>query len=120
MAAMVVLYGIKTCSTVKKAMKWLEEQDIAFQYHDVRKDGVTSALLTSWCALLGWEKLLNRSSLTFRRLDNADKEGLDESKAIALMMAHPTLIRRPVTVMGERVVVGFKPELYEGFFNRTA
>lgn len=116
MADVIVLYGIKTCSTVKKAMKWLEEKEIAFHYHDVRKDGITPALLETWCAALGWEKLLNRSSLTFRRLDEAEKEGLDEAKAVALMLAHPTLIRRPVTVRGEQVMVGFKPELYETVF----
>ncbi|MCX5618037.1 arsenate reductase [Bombella sp. TMW 2.2543] len=118
MADPVVLYGIKTCSTVKKAMHWLEEQNIAFRYHDVRKDGLTNALLKEWSASVGWEKLLNRSSLTFRRLDEVAKQDIDEAKAMALMLEHPTLVRRPVLTVGDTVTVGFKADSYEALFSR--
>ncbi|WP_081562811.1 arsenate reductase [Parasaccharibacter apium] len=116
----VVLYGIKTCSTVKKAMKWLEDRGIPVRYHDVRKDGLTAALLEGWVEAVGWEKLLNRSSLTFRRLDEAQKQDLTQARAVALMLEHPTLVRRPVLESGKTVTVGFRPEFYEGLFAPTA
>lgn len=116
MADAVILYGIKTCSTVKKAMRWLEEQGIAFHYHDVRKDGLPAALLQEWSAAVGWEKLLNRSSMTFRRLDESEKQDIDEAKAMALMLEHPTLVRRPVLTAKGMVTVGFKTDIYEGLF----
>ncbi|MCX5616889.1 arsenate reductase [Bombella sp. TMW 2.2559] len=114
MADVVVLYGIKTCSTVKKALKWLEDQGITVHYHDVRKDGLTAALLEIWSGVVGWEKLLNRSSLTFRRLDDAEKQDMTEAKALALMLEHPTLVRRPVLEAGKTVIVGFQLKKYEG------
>lgn len=120
MADAVILYGIKTCSTVKKALKWLEDQGITVRYHDVRKDGLTAALLKTWSEVVGWEKLLNRSSLTFRRLDDAEKQDMTEGKALALMLEHPTLVRRPVLEAGKTVTVGFKPELYESLFSQEA
>ncbi len=116
----VVLYGIKTCSTVKKAMNWLEERGIVVRYHDVRKDGLTASRLEGWAKIVGWEKLLNRSSLTFRRLDDAAKQDLTETRAVALMLEHPTLVRRPVLEKGETVMVGFKPEIYEELFSQKA
>lgn len=118
MADAVVLYGIKTCSTVKKAMNWLEEQGVAVRYHDVRKDGLTMAQLEKWSGIVGWKKLLNRSSLTFRRLDEAEKQDMTEAKALALMLDHPTLVRRPVLEAAGTVTVGFKPDIYEGLFSR--
>lgn len=119
MADAVILYGIKTCSMVKKALRWLEEQGVEVRYHDVRKDGLTAALLEKWSGVVGWEKLLNRSSLTFRRLEDSEKQNLTEAKALALMLDHPTLVRRPVLETGETVTVGFRPEVYEELFSRN-
>lgn len=115
---MVTLYGIKNCSTVKKAITWLDEHGVEFQFHDFRKDGLPPELLAEWVAELGWEKLINRAGMTFRRLDASQKENLNEEKAVSLMLAAPTLIRRPVLVTSS-VTLGFKPDLYEALFKNT-
>ena len=112
----VTIYGIRNCDTMKKARAWLEGAGIAFAFHDYKAAGIDRARLESWARELGWEKLLNRSGTTFRKLPEAEKEGLDEGKAIALMLAQPSMIRRPVLDLGGRRVVGFKPELYEAAF----
>ncbi|MXV43813.1 Spx/MgsR family RNA polymerase-binding regulatory protein [Saccharibacter sp. 17.LH.SD] len=112
----VTIYGIRNCSTVKKAISWLDSQGIAYHFHDVRKDGLAQELLMTWVRALGWERLLNRSGMTFRKLPEEDKNGLDEAKAVSLMLAHPASIRRPITVYGACIQVGFKPEAYEAAF----
>ncbi|MGO1118689.1 arsenate reductase [Rhodovibrionaceae bacterium A322] len=106
---MITLYGIKSCDTCRKALKWLAAEGLDHSYHDLRADGLEEALVADWLAALGWEKLLNKSSTTWRQLDPADKEGLDDSKALTLLMAHPTLIKRPVFVRPGKVpLVGFR------------
>lgn len=107
-----VLYGIRTCDTVKKARAWLDRRGVEYRFHDYKAAGLEMARLRRWCDELGWEALLNRAGTTFRKLEPAHKESLDEKRALALMLAQPTVIRRPVLEVGGRVVVGFKPELY--------
>ena len=109
----VTIYGIKTCDTVKKARTWLDGHGVAHRFVDYRAEGLDPKKLARWRDELGWEKLLNRASTTFKELPDADKAGLDAEKATALMLAHPTLIKRPVLDVDGRLMVGFKPELYE-------
>lgn len=113
-----ILYGIKNCDTVRKARNWLEEHDIAYIFHDYKLAGVSEQKLEAWVAQVGWEKLLNKAGTTFRKLPDADKADLTEKRAIALMVAHPTLIKRPVLETPQGLQVGFKPELYAAAFGK--
>jgi arsenate reductase (glutaredoxin) len=106
------LYGIKNCDTMKKARAWLDSHGVAYDFHDYKAEGVASEKLKRWCDELGWETLLNRAGTTFRKLPDGDKEGLNERKAIALMLAQPSMIKRPVLELGGKLLVGFKPEIY--------
>ncbi len=106
------MYGIKNCDTVAKARKWLEAQGQAYDFHDYKTAGIDRATLDGWVAEHGWETILNRAGTTFRKLDEADRTDLTADKAIALMLAQPSMIKRPVLDLGERRLVGFKPELY--------
>jgi arsenate reductase len=108
----VVLYGIKNCDTVKKARAWLDAKGIAYTFHDFKTAGVDRTRLARWCDLRGWETVLNRAGTTFRGLSEDDKAGLGPAKAIKLMLAHPSLIKRPVLETGGEILVGFKPETY--------
>lgn len=107
------MYGIKNCDTVSKARKWLEERGVAYAFHDYKTAGIDRPRLEAWVAELGWETLLNRAGTTFRKLDEADKRDLDAEKAIGLMLAQPSMIKRPVLDLGARRIAGFKPEIYE-------
>ena len=104
------LHGIPNCDTVKKARRWLDERGVAYRFHDFRKDGLDAARLQRWIDVLGWEKLLNRSGTTFRKLPDADKQGLDAARAKALMLDQPAMIRRPVVEAGDAVSVGFSAD----------
>ena len=106
------MYGIRNCDTVKKARAWLQTQGVPYAFHDYKVGGIERARLEAWCRELGWETLLNRSGSSFRRLPEAHKSALNEAKAISLMLANPSLIKRPVLDLGARRLVGFKPELY--------
>ena len=110
------LYGIPNCDTVKKARVWLDQHGRAFTFHDYKKAGIDRASLEGWVAEHGWDVVLNRAGTTFRALDAADKDGLDAEKAIGLMLAQPSMIKRPVLALGDRTIVGFKPEIYEAAF----
>jgi arsenate reductase (glutaredoxin) len=114
--SMTTIYGIKNCETMKKARAWLDKHKIAYGFHDYKASGIDKATLEGWVKKVGWETLLNRSGTTFRRLPDADKEGLTEKKAIALMLAQPSVIKRPVLDKGGKLSVGFKPESYESIF----
>jgi len=107
------MYGITTCDTIKKARVWLEGHDVAYRFHDYRAEGIEAEKLDGWVAKVGWEKLLNKGSTTFRELPDKEKAGLDERKAKKLMLTKPTMIKRPVLEVGDDVLVGFKPEVYE-------
>jgi arsenate reductase len=106
------LYGIKNCDTMKKAWTWLDQHGVAYEFHDYKKVGIDRARLEGWVKQLGWEPLLNRSGTTFRKLPDADKQGLNAEKAIALMLAQPSMIKRPVLETDGKLYVGFKPETY--------
>lgn len=105
-----ILYGIPNCDTVKKARVWLETRGIAYVFHDYKKAGADPVRLAGWCAAAGWERVLNRAGTTFRKLPDADKADLDQARAIALMVAHPSCIKRPVLEHPGGLLVGFKPE----------
>ena len=111
---MTTIYGIKNCDTMKKARAWLEAHDVAYDFHDYKKQGIDRQRLESWARQAGWETLLNRAGTTFRKLPDADRQGLDEAKAIALMLAQPSMIKRPVLEANGRLLVGFRPEAYAG------
>ena len=102
-----ILYGIRNCDTVRKARAWLDGRGIPYAFHDYKTAGIDEARLSAWAAELGWEKLLNRAGTTFRKLPDADKQGLDEDKAVALMLALPSMIKRPVLDLGGRRLAGF-------------
>lgn len=108
----ITIYGIKNCDTMKKARAWLEAKGVACDFHDYKAAGVDRARLEGWARKVGWEVLLNRAGTTFRKLPDKDKAGLDEKKAIALMMAQPSMIKRPVLETGGQLLVGFKAEQY--------
>ena len=110
------MYGIPNCDTIKRARAWLDAHGVAFDFHDYKKAGIDRARLESWVAELGWEVLLNRAGTTFRKLPEAERSDLDAGKAIALMLAQPSMIKRPVLDTGDRRIVGFKPEIYEAAF----
>lgn len=105
------LYGLKTCDTCRKARKTLDAAGVKYSYKDVRADGVTKAQITKWAKAVGWEKLLNKSSTTWRSLSDTEKDGVNEKKAVALMAEHPTLIKRPIIENGPtQVFVGWSKE----------
>ena len=108
----ITLYGIKACDTMKKARTWLDEHGLSYAFHDYKVSAIDAANLQKWCDEHGWDKVLNRAGTTFRKLDEADKQDLDQARAIALMLAQPSMIKRPVLDLGERTLLGFKPELY--------
>ncbi len=110
------LFGIKNCDTVRKARKWIETHQLPVNFHDVREDGLTQQDLEHWCRAAGWEIVFNTRSTSFRALNDADKTNIDEAKAIQLMLSHPTLIKRPVLVLGEQVLVGFNEADYNKVF----
>ncbi len=112
MAGQVTIHGIKNCGTMDKARAWLDTHGIAHRFHDYKTAGLDRPLLEAWVKALGWEVLLNRAGMTWRKLPEADREGVDEAKAIALMLRQPGMIKRPVLDIGGKLLVGFKPETY--------
>ncbi len=110
----VTIYGIKNCDTMKKAFAWLDKAKVDYEFHDYKKAGVDREQLERWSKKLGWETLLNRSGMTFRKLPDKDKEGLTEAMAVKLMLAQPSMIKRPLLDLGGgKLVVGYKPEEYK-------
>ncbi len=112
----IMLYGIKNCDTMKKARAWLDAKGVSYTFHDYKIAGIDRARLEDWARDVGWEALLNRAGTTFRKLPDAEKAGIDERKALALMVEQPSMIKRPVLESGKGLVVGFKPEQYETVF----
>jgi arsenate reductase len=113
---MTTLYGIPNCDTMKKARTWLDAHKVAHRFHHYKKQGIDRTTLEDWAQKAGWEVLLNRTGTTFRKLPDADRNGLTEKKAIALMLAQPSMIKRPVLEVKGKITVGFKPETYEKIF----
>ncbi len=113
---MTTIYGIKNCDTMKKARTWLEAHKIKADFHDYKASGIDKPTLEGWAKKVGWEVLLNRAGTTFKKLPDADKERLTEKKAIALMLAQPSMIKRPVLDTKGKLTVGFKPDDYKKLF----
>lgn len=110
---MITVYGLKTCDTCRKALKWMMEEGVPHRFHDLRKDGVPEAEVSRWLDLLGWETLVNKRGTTWRGLSEEQRKGLDDAAAKALILEHPALMKRPVFVLDDRVLVGFKAEQKE-------
>jgi arsenate reductase len=108
----VAIHGIRDCDTMKKAMAWLDAQGLAYRFHDYKTAGLDRALLEAWVQQVGWEALLNRAGTTFRKLPEEQKQGLTERKAIALMLAQPAMVKRPVLDASGRLLVGFSPDVW--------
>lgn len=106
---MLTMYGIKNCDTVKKARTWLEDRKRDYAFHDYKAVGIDRPRLERWIDAVGWEKLLNRAGTTFRKLDDADKADIDAGKAAALMLAQPSMIKRPIVEHPGGLLVGFAP-----------
>jgi len=113
----ITLYGIKACDTMKKARAWLDKHGVEYRFHDYKAEGIDRARLEAWVKALGWETVLNRAGTTFRKLPDADKQGVTEKKAVALMLAQPSMIKRPVLDAGGKLLVGFRPEAYGAMFS---
>jgi arsenate reductase (glutaredoxin) len=109
----ITLYGIPNCDTVKKARVYLDGRGVAYHFHDYKKAGVQEADLKRWTKSVGWEKLLNKAGTTFKKLADSDKADIDEKKAIALMLANPSMIKRPVVEGDKTLLVGFNPQVYD-------
>ena len=116
----VTVFGIKNCDTMKKACTWLDQHGVAYRFHDYKTDGIDQAHLETWCAEAGWETILNRAGTTFKKLPEAERQDLTEARAIALMLAQPSMIKRPVVETQGALIVGFKPEIFAGRFGQTA
>jgi arsenate reductase (glutaredoxin) len=112
MSEPITIYGIKTCDTMKSARAWLEAHAVPYVFHDYKVRGIDHGTLQAWARLVGWETLLNRAGTTYRKLSDASKADLDQSRAIALMLAQPSMIKRPVLEADGRLIVGFTPETY--------
>jgi arsenate reductase len=113
-----IVYGIKNCDTVKKARRWLDANDVTFDFHDFRADGLDQATIESWLQKVSWEVLLNKRGTTWRKLDDPRKDQLDETNALELMLANPTLIKRPVVTVNDDCLVGFKEADYAAYFGK--
>ncbi|HWA00533.1 MAG TPA: ArsC family reductase [Caulobacterales bacterium] len=112
----VAVYGIKNCETMKKARAWLEQHGVDYVFHDYKVEDVEKARLEGWVKQAGWETVLNRAGMTFRNLPESAKANLTEKKAVALMLANPSMIKRPVVEAGAKLLIGFKPDAYEKAF----
>ncbi|MGA8612132.1 MAG: ArsC family reductase [Xanthobacteraceae bacterium] len=113
MKVKLTIYGIKNCETMKKARAWLDKHGVDYAFHDYKTAGIEREQLERWSKRVGWETLLNRAGTTFRKLPDKDKNGLSEKKALALMLAQPSMIKRPVLDLGGgKLLVGFMPERY--------
>lgn len=113
---MTTIYGIKTCDTMKKARTWLDDHGVTHDFHDYKAKGVDAATLDGWIGKVGWEVLLNKAGTTFKKLPDDRKEGIDAAKAKTLMLDQPSMIKRPVLDVDGKLVVGFKPEIYQQMF----
>ena len=113
---MITIHGIKNCDTMKKARAWLDAHGTPYLFHDYKTQGIAEATLRAWVAEHGWQRLLNAAGTTFRKLPEAERENLTEARAIALMLAQPSMIKRPVLDLGGRSLVGFSPESYARAF----
>jgi Spx/MgsR family transcriptional regulator len=113
---MIELFGIPNCDTIKKAKKWLEENNIEYKFHNYRKDGINQAMVSHFCQTLGWENVLNKRGTTFRQLDETTKNNLDATTVIPLLVEHPAMIKRPILARDGQLYLGFKADQYQSIF----
>lgn len=113
---MITIYGLSNCDTIKKARRWLSDNGIEYRFHDYRRDGLTQEQLQSWVQELDWELLLNKRGTTWRNLPEKQKQNINKTSALALMVEHPAMIKRPLLDTGEEKHLGFKPDLYKKIF----
>ncbi len=110
---MIFVYGIKNCDTVKKSRRWLETNDVTFQFHDFRDNGIDEKMINFWLQSVSWETLFNKRSTTWRKLDQIQRDTINRESAIALMLAFPSIIKRPVLVKNDTILVGFDEAIYK-------
>lgn len=115
---MLTVYGIKSCDTCRKARKYFREHDIEHKFHDLREDGLDIQMLERWSSRIDWSKLLNKQSLTWRKIPDVDREGMNKDRAMALMLANPTLIKRPVLEGDDYIAVGFSERRFSDFLSK--
>ncbi len=115
---MIIMYGIKNCDTIKKARKFLESNNIEYEFHDFREDGLNPIQLRSWLKELGWEKVINKRSTTWRNLPDETKENMDETLAMVVAEQQPTIIKRPVLELSDKVLIGFSEKIYQTLLNQ--
>jgi Spx/MgsR family transcriptional regulator len=113
----ITMFGIPNCDTIKKAKKWLEAQNIAYEFHDYRKQGVDAALVTEFCDALGWETVLNKRGTTYRQLTQEQKDSLNGDNAVDLLVENPAMIKRPILKVNDQLHIGFKADQYATIFN---
>ncbi|AQW58862.1 ArsC family reductase [Vibrio owensii] len=113
----ITMFGIPNCDTIKKAKKWLEAENVAFDFHDYRKQGIDAAMVTEFCNALGWEQVLNKRGTTFRQLTQEQKDSLNEENAISLLVENPAMIKRPILKVEDQFYIGFKADQYATIFN---
>ncbi|WP_070962786.1 ArsC family reductase [Vibrio sonorensis] len=112
-----IMYGIPNCDTIKKARKWLENAGISFEFHDYRKQGINQEMVSTFCQHLGWEAVLNKRGTTYRQLTQEQKDGLNASNAVTLLVENPAMIKRPILVVNDQYFIGFKAEQYQEIFS---
>lgn len=117
---MLKVYGIQSCDTCRKAKKYLLDHDIPFEFHDVREEGLSIQTLERWAARIEWQKMLNRQSLTWRKVPDADRGEMGRDKALALILEHPTLLKRPVLEHRNYIAVGFSEAQFADFMKKLA
>lgn len=115
---MLKLFGITSCDSCRKARKWLQDQKREFEFHDLRNDGLDVQMLERWMSRMDWQKFLNTRSLTWRKIPEVDRAEMTKSRAISLMLEHPTLVKRPVLECKQFIAVGFSPENYQKIFDK--
>lgn len=113
---MTTIYGIKNCDTMKKAMRWLDEHQVDYQFHDYRKDGLSEAQLNAWIETLGWEALINKRGTTWRKLDEQTQQSMDDKLALTVLLEQPAMIKRPLLDQNNQITLGFKADQYEEIF----
>ncbi|ELA7921378.1 ArsC family reductase [Vibrio alginolyticus] len=113
----ITMFGIPNCDTIKKAKKWLEAEDIAYDFHDYRKQGIDAEMVSEFCRALGWEQVLNKRGTTYRQLAQEQKDTLNEENAIALLVENPAMIKRPILKVNDQLHIGFKADQYACIFN---
>lgn len=112
----ITLYGIKNCDTVRKARRYLDDNDIKYTFHDYRTDGIDKTLVSEFIASLGWENVLNKRGTTWRKLDDATKAAIDEKSVVGLLCEHPAMVKRPILRQGGHLTLGFSKDQYEKLF----